>query len=90
MVLRLIGERVATIGQERVPVTIAAATGGHRLALLQGGKTAAAHPRSDVLAAILARTGRGWRRHGDECQGEQRRGRCAGHFQNRFHLVFSL
>jgi hypothetical protein len=79
--LRLIGIGAAAVAQERIPVAIAAAAGGHRLALLQGGKAATAHAGSDVLPAIFIRGRR--RRHRDKSQREQRR----GHFQKLLHLL---
>ena len=76
MVLRLICKRVAGIGKEWIPVTIAAAAGGHRLTLREGIKAASSHRGSDVLAAILSRRRR--RRHRDKRHREQRRGGRSG------------
>src|SRR3984957_13989103 len=64
MVLRLIGERVAIIGQERVPVTIPAAAGRHRLTLREGIKAATSHRGSHCAGrtgrfALAARAQRG-------------------------------
>ena len=86
-VLRLIGISVVGVGQKRIPIAVATAAGGHRLAILQGGKTAATHAGSDVLAAILTRAGCGRRRHRDKRQREQRRGARDRIFQKLFHLV---
>src|ERR1700716_1013813 len=86
-VLGLIGIGVAGIGQERIAITIAAASRGHHPALLQCVKAAASHGGSDVLAAILPRRRR--RRHRDKREREQgRRGR--GDFQKLFHVVLSV
>jgi hypothetical protein len=86
--LWLIGQGVAAVGQKRIPVAIAAASGGHRLALLQGGEAAAPHSGGDVLAAILSCGSR--RRHRGKGQCEQRRGRCCGDLQKLFHVVLPV
>src|ERR1700688_568821 len=82
--LRHIGERVAVVGQERIAITVAAAPGRHRLALIHGVEAAAPHAGGDVLAAILA----GRRRCGDRDKRhrEQGRGGRGGHFQKLFHV----
>src|ERR1700688_5099748 len=48
--LRHIGERVAVVGQERIAITVAAAPGRHRPALIHGVEVAAPHTRGDLLA----------------------------------------
>lgn len=85
MLLRLIGKGVAGIGKERIPVTIAAAAGGHRLTLREGIKAAGSHRGSDVLTTILSRRRR--RRHRDKGHREQRRGGRSGQFQKLFHVL---
>jgi hypothetical protein len=87
-VLRLIGIGAHGVHQGWISVTIAAATGGHRLTLFHGIKAAGAHSRSDVLATILVRTRRRRRCHRYKSQRKQRRGGRGAHFKKLFHLVF--
>ena len=86
-VLWLIGIDAADVGQEWIPIAIAAAAGGHCLTLRQGVETAALHMGRDVLAAILTRRRR--RRHRDTRHGEKPRARSCGYFQKLFHRVLS-
>jgi hypothetical protein len=91
--LRLIGKGAAGIRKEWIPVTIAAAAGGHRLTLREGIKAAGSHRGSDVLAAILVMARGSRRRHRDESHREQRRGGRGGQLQKLFHILsrwFSL
>ena len=62
--IRRISIGTAGIGEERIPIAIAAPAGGHILALGQGIKAAGHDGGSHVLAAILGSRRR--RRHGDE------------------------
>jgi hypothetical protein len=77
--------------REWILETIAAAAGGHRLALLQTGIAATPHSGSHVATAIINRARRRRRRRRrDKCHREQRRGRRGTNFQKLFHLVFPL
>src|SRR5438477_6163668 len=64
--IRRIGIGTAGIGEERIPIAIAAPAGGHILALGQGIKAAGHDGGSHVLAAILGSRRR--RRDGHEGQ----------------------
>src|SRR5229473_591381 len=87
MVLRLIGIGAAArfaagagARRERILVTIGAAAGSHRLALLQAGKAAASHSGS-VGAAIVNRSRRRRRRRREKSQRAKHPGRRGADFQ---------
>jgi len=88
--LRLVGIGVAGVDKEWIAIASAAASGGHRLALLHGLKAAGAHSGSDVLAAILTRARRRRRRHRNISQCQQRGGGPGGNFQKLFHCFLSV
>src|ERR1700676_141512 len=94
--LRLVGKGVvgpravagAAVARKWIRITIAAAAGRHRVALLQAGISATTHARSDVGAAIVDRTCRcRRRRHRDKCHRDEGRGRRRGYFQKMLHLL---
>ena len=86
--LRRVGEGTPGIAEEWIPVTIAAATGRHILALSQGLEAAGHHGRSHVLTAKFTRRSR--RCHRDEGQRAQRRDRRNAGFQKLFHVGLAV
>jgi hypothetical protein len=89
-VLRLVGIGAAALVREWILVTVAAAAGRHRVALLQACIAAAAHSGSCIGPAIVDRTRRrSRRRHRDKGKREQRGGGRGSDRQKLLHS-FSL
>lgn len=86
--LRLIGIRAAALLREWIRITIAAAAGRHRVALLQACIAAAAHSGSHVGPAIVGRARRRRRRrHRDKSKREQRSGGRGSYRQKLLHSL---
>jgi len=81
-VLRLIGKGAVVVGQVRIALTNAAASGDRRPTLLHGREAAESYSARTVLdAAVLARARGSGCRHGNPSQRERRSGGRGGYFQ---------
>jgi len=90
-VLRLIGKGAVVVGQVRIALTNAAASGDRRPTLLHGREAAESYSARTVIdAAVLARARGSGCRHGNPSQRERRSGGRGGYFQKSCFIFLSL
>jgi hypothetical protein len=86
-VLRLIGKGAAVVGQERIALTNAAASGDRRSTLLDGREAAESYSARTVVDAAILAGARGSRcRHRNPSQRDRCSGGRGSYFQKLFHL----